>query len=191
MAYRWLITMDRCLHCLASLIVTCCSPRKPPQIIIFIGAGSQPLCSISQPLRLSKERYLRRLAITAGPLKRRGIVLGITPVDLHTILCTPPLSAGHVHATDSQHTSIRYRLFETSCARYIGICLLAIIMGHANPPVPASGFQALILCGPGESLNTISSNPEENPKALIPIALKPMITWVIEWCKRAGINGKW
>ncbi|GES65811.1 eukaryotic translation initiation factor subunit eIF2B-gamma [Aspergillus terreus] len=61
-------------------------------------------------------------------------------------------------------------------------------MGHANPPVPASGFQALILCGPGESLNTISSNPEENPKALIPIALKPMITWVIEWCKRAGIN---
>ncbi|KAL4888817.1 nucleotide-diphospho-sugar transferase [Aspergillus ambiguus] len=61
-------------------------------------------------------------------------------------------------------------------------------MGHSSFPVPASGFQALILCGPGESLNTISSNPEENPKALIPIALKPMVTWVIEWCKRAGIH---
>lgn len=63
-------------------------------------------------------------------------------------------------------------------------------MGHSTLPVPASGFQALILCGPGESLNTISSNPEEKPKALIPIALKPMVTWVIEWCKRAGINGE-
>ena len=43
-------------------------------------------------------------------------------------------------------------------------------MVHSTP-VPSSGFQALILCGPGESLNTISSNPEENPKCLIPIAV--------------------
>ncbi|KAF5862549.1 hypothetical protein ETB97_011546 [Aspergillus alliaceus] len=60
-------------------------------------------------------------------------------------------------------------------------------MVHATP-VPSSGFQALILCGPGESLNTISSNPEENPKCLIPIALRPMVYYPLDWCKRAGIT---
>ncbi|GAQ40833.1 eukaryotic translation initiation factor 2B, subunit 3 gamma, 58kDa [Aspergillus tubingensis] len=60
-------------------------------------------------------------------------------------------------------------------------------MVHATP-VPSSGFQALILCGPGESLNTISSNPEENPKCLIPIALRPMVYYPLDWCKRAGIH---
>ncbi|KAI9041584.1 translation initiation factor eIF-2B gamma subunit family protein [Aspergillus affinis] len=57
-----------------------------------------------------------------------------------------------------------------------------------SAPVPSSGFQALILCGPGESLNTISSNPDENPKCLIPIALRPMVYYPLDWCKRAGIN---
>ncbi|KAE8154827.1 nucleotide-diphospho-sugar transferase [Aspergillus avenaceus] len=60
-------------------------------------------------------------------------------------------------------------------------------MVHATP-VPSSGFQALILCGPGESLNAISSNPEENPKCLIPIALRPMVYYPLDWCKRAGIT---
>ncbi|RAL02217.1 translation initiation factor eIF-2B gamma subunit family protein [Aspergillus ibericus CBS 121593] len=60
-------------------------------------------------------------------------------------------------------------------------------MVHSTP-VPSSGFQALILCGPGESLNTISSNPEENPKCLIPIALRPMVYYPLDWCKRAGIT---
>ncbi|PLB43858.1 putative eukaryotic translation initiation factor subunit eIF2B-gamma [Aspergillus steynii IBT 23096] len=57
-----------------------------------------------------------------------------------------------------------------------------------STPVPSSGFQALILCGPGESLNTISSNPDENPKCLIPIALRPMVYYPLDWCKRAGIT---
>ncbi|KAF7591123.1 hypothetical protein BBP40_001959 [Aspergillus hancockii] len=60
-------------------------------------------------------------------------------------------------------------------------------MVHSTP-VPSSGFQALILCGPGESLNTISSNPDENPKCLIPIALRPMVYYPLDWCKRAGIT---
>ncbi|CRG89190.1 translation initiation factor eIF-2B gamma subunit [Talaromyces islandicus] len=55
-------------------------------------------------------------------------------------------------------------------------------------PVPAAGFQALILCGPGVSLNTFTSNPEEYPKALIPVANKPMVYWGLDWCYRMGIT---
>lgn len=57
-------------------------------------------------------------------------------------------------------------------------------------PVPATGFQALVLCGPGVSLNTFTSNPEEYPKALIPVANKPMVYWVLDWCYRMGITSK-
>ncbi|KAL1967458.1 hypothetical protein VTN77DRAFT_3243 [Rasamsonia byssochlamydoides] len=55
-------------------------------------------------------------------------------------------------------------------------------------PVPSSGFQALILCGPGVSLNTFTSNPEEFPKALIPIANRPMVWYPLDWCYRMGIT---
>ncbi|KAA8648824.1 translation initiation factor eIF2B subunit gamma [Aspergillus tanneri] len=55
-------------------------------------------------------------------------------------------------------------------------------------PVPATGFQALILCGPGVSLNTFTSNPEEYPKSLIPIANRPMIFYPIDFCRRSGIT---
>ena len=41
--------------------------------------------------------------------------------------------------------------------------------------VPSMGYQALILCGPGVSLSTHTSNPEETPKCLIPIANRPMV----------------
>ncbi|MCJ1475550.1 hypothetical protein MMC13_004213 [Lambiella insularis] len=60
-------------------------------------------------------------------------------------------------------------------------------MPHALP-MPAPGFQALILCGPGVSLNTFTSNPEEFPKALIPIANRPMIWYPLDWCYRMGIT---
>lgn len=55
-------------------------------------------------------------------------------------------------------------------------------------PVPPTGFQALILCGPGVSLNTFTSNPEEFPKALIPIANRPMLWYPLDWCYRMGIT---
>ncbi|KAI9367719.1 hypothetical protein BJX61DRAFT_279116 [Aspergillus egyptiacus] len=55
-------------------------------------------------------------------------------------------------------------------------------------PVPPMGFQALILCGPGVSLNTFTSNPEEFPKALIPIANRPMVWYVLDFCYRMGIS---
>ncbi|OJD21991.1 hypothetical protein ACJ73_06665 [Blastomyces percursus] len=54
--------------------------------------------------------------------------------------------------------------------------------------VPHAGFQALILCGPGVSLNTFTSNPEEFPKALVPIANRPMVWYPLDWCYRMGIT---
>ncbi|OAX81657.1 hypothetical protein ACJ72_04000 [Emergomyces africanus] len=60
-------------------------------------------------------------------------------------------------------------------------------MPHSNV-VPHAGFQALILCGPGVSLNTFTSNPEEFPKALVPIANRPMVWYPLDWCYRMGIT---
>ncbi|MCJ1378299.1 hypothetical protein MMC17_001396 [Xylographa soralifera] len=54
--------------------------------------------------------------------------------------------------------------------------------------MPAPGFQAFILCGPGVSLNTFTSNAEEFPKALIPVANRPMIWYPLDWCYRMGIT---
>ncbi|MCJ1310297.1 hypothetical protein MMC25_003959 [Agyrium rufum] len=60
-------------------------------------------------------------------------------------------------------------------------------MPHAIT-MPNPGFQALILCGPGLSLNTFTSNPEEFPKALVPIANRPMVWYPLDWCYRMGIT---
>ncbi|KAK5151349.1 hypothetical protein LTR04_006613 [Oleoguttula sp. CCFEE 6159] len=54
--------------------------------------------------------------------------------------------------------------------------------------MPSPGFQALILCGPGVSLNTFTSNPKEFPKALLPIANRPMVWYPLDWCYRMGIT---
>lgn len=62
-------------------------------------------------------------------------------------------------------------------------------MPHAVA-VPPAGFQALILCGPGASLNTFTSTPDEFPKALVPIANRPMVWYPLEWCYRMGITSK-
>ncbi|OJD30856.1 translation initiation factor eif-2b subunit gamma [Diplodia corticola] len=59
-------------------------------------------------------------------------------------------------------------------------------MPHANMPAP--GFQALILCGPGVSLDTFTSSPKDFPKALVPIANRPMVWYPLEWCYRMGIT---
>ncbi|KAI9878646.1 MAG: hypothetical protein M1830_000317 [Pleopsidium flavum] len=60
-------------------------------------------------------------------------------------------------------------------------------MPHAQP-APSPGFQALILCGPGVSLNTFTSSPEEFPKALVPIANRPMLWYPLDWCYRMGVT---
>ncbi|KAJ5129447.1 uncharacterized protein N7515_005486 [Penicillium bovifimosum] len=52
----------------------------------------------------------------------------------------------------------------------------------------SQGLQALILCGPGGSLSTFTSRPEEYPKALIPVANRPMIFYAIDLCRHSGIE---
>ncbi|KAK5110838.1 hypothetical protein LTR62_005549 [Meristemomyces frigidus] len=59
-------------------------------------------------------------------------------------------------------------------------------MPHATLPSPA--LQALILCGPGISLNTFTSKPSDLPKALIPLANRPMVWYPLDWCYRMGIT---
>ncbi|KAI0598699.1 nucleotide-diphospho-sugar transferase [Biscogniauxia sp. FL1348] len=60
-------------------------------------------------------------------------------------------------------------------------------MPHAVS-MPAPGLQALILCGPGSSFPTFTANPDENPKALLPIANRPMVWYPIDFCYRTGIT---
>ena len=62
-------------------------------------------------------------------------------------------------------------------------------MPHAVS-MPSTGLQALILCGPGSSLPTFTSSPDENPKALLPIANRPMVWYPIDFCYRMGITSK-
>ena len=52
------------------------------------------------------------------------------------------------------------------------------------------GLQALILCGPGSSFPTFTANPDENPKAVLPIANRPMVWYPLDFCYRAGITGE-
>lgn len=61
-------------------------------------------------------------------------------------------------------------------------------MPHATN-TPYAGFQAFILCGPGLSLNTFTSNPADYPKALVPIANRPMLWYPLDWCYRMGVTG--
>jgi hypothetical protein len=62
-------------------------------------------------------------------------------------------------------------------------------MPHALS-MPQTGFQALILCGPGGSLNTFTTVPKEYPKALISVANRPMVWHVLDWCYRMGVTSK-
>ncbi|TVY55125.1 Translation initiation factor eIF-2B subunit gamma, partial [Lachnellula suecica] len=49
-------------------------------------------------------------------------------------------------------------------------------------------FQAVILCGPGSSFPTFTANPDETPKALLPIANRPMVWYPLEFCYRMGVT---
>lgn len=60
-------------------------------------------------------------------------------------------------------------------------------MPHATLPSP--GLQAFIFCGPGVSLNTFTSTPKDFPKALVPIANRPMVWYPLDYCYRMGVTG--
>jgi translation initiation factor eIF-2B subunit gamma len=62
-------------------------------------------------------------------------------------------------------------------------------MPHAVS-IATPGLQALILCGPGSSFPTFTANPDENPKALLPIANRPMVWYPLDFCYRAGITSE-
>ncbi|TVY94234.1 Translation initiation factor eIF-2B subunit gamma [Lachnellula willkommii] len=51
-----------------------------------------------------------------------------------------------------------------------------------------ASFQAIILCGPGSSFPTFTANPDETPKALLPIANRPMVWYPLEFCYRMGVT---
>ncbi|KAK0740616.1 nucleotide-diphospho-sugar transferase [Schizothecium vesticola] len=54
--------------------------------------------------------------------------------------------------------------------------------------IASPGLQALILCGPGSSFPTFTANPDEKPKALIPLGNRPMVWYPLDFCYRAGIT---
>jgi translation initiation factor eIF-2B subunit gamma len=54
--------------------------------------------------------------------------------------------------------------------------------------MPNPGFQAFILCGPGISLDTFTTDPSSFPKAIIPVANRPMVWYPLDWCYRMGIS---
>lgn len=56
--------------------------------------------------------------------------------------------------------------------------------------IASPGLQALILCGPGSSFPTFTANPDEKPKALLPVANRPMVWYPLDFCYRAGITGE-
>ena len=60
-------------------------------------------------------------------------------------------------------------------------------MPHAVS-IANTGFQALILCGPGVGLGTFTNRPDESPKALLPIANRPMLWYALDLCYRMGIT---
>lgn len=60
-------------------------------------------------------------------------------------------------------------------------------MPHAVS-APSPGLQALVLCGPGSSFPTFTSDPDKYPKALLPIANRPMVWYPLTLCYEMGIT---
>ncbi|KAL8819680.1 MAG: hypothetical protein Q9191_007680, partial [Dirinaria sp. TL-2023a] len=58
-------------------------------------------------------------------------------------------------------------------------------MPHATAIPRSLGLQALVLCGPGINLEVLTA---DEPKALLPIANRPMLWYAVDWCHRAGIT---
>ena len=86
------------------------------------------------------------------------------------------LAAGHRYVAPTSPT----REFLLTCHRRDRMPH-AVSMAH-------SGFQAFILCGPGIGLSTFTSVPAEYPKALVEVANRPMVWYVLDWCYRMGVT---
>ncbi|RPB20451.1 hypothetical protein L211DRAFT_829356 [Terfezia boudieri ATCC MYA-4762] len=55
------------------------------------------------------------------------------------------------------------------------------------PAVVGLGFQAVILCGGGTSLYPYTQ-PDDMPKALLPVANRPMVYYALDYCEKAGVK---
>jgi translation initiation factor eIF-2B subunit gamma len=55
-------------------------------------------------------------------------------------------------------------------------------------PILEDEVQALVLCGPGASFDTLLS--DQTPKCLALIANRPMVYYPLDFCKRSGITSK-
>ncbi|KAF8477329.1 hypothetical protein BDZ91DRAFT_787895 [Kalaharituber pfeilii] len=55
------------------------------------------------------------------------------------------------------------------------------------PAMVSLGFQAVILCGVGANLYPFTQ-AENMPKALLPLANRPMIYYALDWCEKAGVH---
>lgn len=113
-----------------------------------------------------------------GPAQKRfnddfTLIEPINPSPLHNLAFT-----NYSHRVNKRKSAIYYP--EQVRKRFHG-------MPHAVS-IAQTGFQALILCGPGIGLNTFTSVPHEYPKALIPIANRPMIWYVLDFCYRMGVT---
>ncbi|KNE60119.1 hypothetical protein AMAG_05543 [Allomyces macrogynus ATCC 38327] len=63
--------------------------------------------------------------------------------------------------------------------------MFSLNVASRNPQMDMSELQAVILAGPGKSLSPLTQG---TPKALLPIAGKPMISYSLQWIESAGIK---
>lgn len=96
----------------------------------------------------------------------------------------------HAKASTSPIPSIILQHLLSSPSDIFPLQLFELQPSTAMSPSLTLGFQALILCGPGVSLNTFTSKPDDFPKCLIQVANRPMVYYPIEFCRRTGITGK-
>lgn len=116
--------------------------------------------------------------IPRGPAKKRfdedlTLLNPVAPSPLQNLAFT-----NYSRRVNTQRSTIRYHNLPRNRSQR---------MPHAVS-IAQTGFQALILCGPGIGLNTFTSVPHEYPKALIPIANRPMIWYVLDFCYRMGVT---
>lgn len=116
--------------------------------------------------------------IPRGPAKKRfdedlALLNPVAPSPLQNLAFT-----NYSRLVNTRNSTIRYHNLPNNRSQR---------MPHAVS-IAQTGFQALILCGPGIGLNTFTSVPHEYPKALIPIANRPMIWYVLDFCYRMGVT---
>ncbi|KAL9116236.1 MAG: hypothetical protein Q9227_000607 [Pyrenula ochraceoflavens] len=159
--------------------------EAPKTSIISVSQRSQH----SQPEAIHRRvECLKWISLLAARREEGSVSNGLTPPYCPKGPPAPPPEGNE--NLDLHHTRINYEHKPVQSSPLV-ISSQSVsgltTMPHATS-MPHTGFQALILCGPGVSLNTFTSVPAEYPKALIPIANRPMVWYVLDWCYRMGVS---